>query len=130
MNLPRYKCHKEVQAVKILDLIPSTHAPCEFMYNGTAQCGYQPNECMHTNSTLPTIPDLGRHEYISQGMNDPRVAFFIKHDVAGLEDIPLTWEFMERHKPQRGGYFVVYDNGYESYSPAKPFEDGYTRIPE
>ena len=26
------------------------------------------------------------------------------------------------------GYFVVYDDGYQSWSPAKAFEDGYTRI--
>ena len=26
------------------------------------------------------------------------------------------------------GYFVVYADGYQSWSPTKPFEDGYTRI--
>jgi hypothetical protein len=28
-----------------------------------------------------------------------------------------------------GGYFVVYDDGYKSFSPQKAFEDGYTLIP-
>jgi len=28
-----------------------------------------------------------------------------------------------------GGYFVEYDDGYESYSPAVPFESGYTLVP-
>lgn len=27
-----------------------------------------------------------------------------------------------------GGYYVVYEDGYRSYSPARAFEDGYTRI--
>lgn len=27
-----------------------------------------------------------------------------------------------------GGYYVLYADGYESWSPAKAFEDGYTRI--
>lgn len=27
-----------------------------------------------------------------------------------------------------GGYYVVYDDGYTSYSPAKAFEEGYARI--
>jgi hypothetical protein len=27
-----------------------------------------------------------------------------------------------------GGYYVRYEDGYESWSPAKAFEDGYTRI--
>lgn len=30
-----------------------------------------------------------------------------------------------RHKPEVGGYFVEYDDGYKSYSPAQPFEKGY-----
>lgn len=35
---------------------------------------------------------------------------------------------MAKHKPVAGGYFVVYEDGYESFSPAKAFEEGYTRI--
>lgn len=35
-------------------------------------------------------------------------------------------EYVLRCKPQAGGYYVVYDDGYTSYSPAKAFEDGYT----
>lgn len=37
-------------------------------------------------------------------------------------------DFMVRHKLQAGGYIVVYEDGYTSYSPAKAFEEGYTRI--
>lgn len=37
-------------------------------------------------------------------------------------------QFMERHKPQVGGYLVYYEDGYLSYSPAEPFESGYTPI--
>jgi hypothetical protein len=29
-----------------------------------------------------------------------------------------------------GGYYLVYDDGYESWSPAAAFENGYTRLPE
>jgi len=29
-----------------------------------------------------------------------------------------------------GGYYVRYEDGYESWSPAKAFEEGYTRIPD
>jgi hypothetical protein len=36
--------------------------------------------------------------------------------------------FMTKHHPQVGGYIVVYDDGYMSYSPAKAFEEGYTEI--
>ena len=37
-------------------------------------------------------------------------------------------EWYEKHQPRPGGYFVVYEDGYESYSPAAAFEAGYTRI--
>lgn len=37
-------------------------------------------------------------------------------------------DWYRRHKPESGGYFVVYADGYESFSPAKAFEDGYTRV--
>lgn len=34
--------------------------------------------------------------------------------------------FMAKHNPSAGGYYVVYDDGYTSWSPAKSFEEGYT----
>lgn len=36
--------------------------------------------------------------------------------------------FSAKHQPHVGGYFVRYADGYESFSPAEPFEDGYTLI--
>lgn len=36
--------------------------------------------------------------------------------------------YVRKHNPQPGGYFVKYEDGYASFSPAKAFEDGYTRI--
>ncbi|HLG97188.1 MAG TPA: hypothetical protein VKX49_12825 [Bryobacteraceae bacterium] len=40
----------------------------------------------------------------------------------------VTGKYYRKHQPQPGGYFVVYEDGYESFSPAKAFEEGYTRI--
>ena len=42
--------------------------------------------------------------------------------------IEVDHEYVAKRGPERGGYFVVYDDGYKSFSPAKAFEDGYTRI--
>jgi hypothetical protein len=36
--------------------------------------------------------------------------------------------FVRKHDPKAGGYFVVYEDGYTSWSPADAFESGYTRI--
>ncbi len=37
-------------------------------------------------------------------------------------------EYLAKHNPQVGGYYVKYEAGYESFSPADAFEDGYTLI--
>ncbi len=37
-------------------------------------------------------------------------------------------DYMRKHQPKIGGYFVVYKDGYKSFSPAEAFEEGYTRI--
>ena len=37
-------------------------------------------------------------------------------------------EYVSKHHPKAGGYYVVYQGGYASWSPADAFEDGYTRI--
>ena len=40
-------------------------------------------------------------------------------------------EFVPLHDPARpsvGWYYVVYENGYKSFSPPEAFEQGYTRI--
>lgn len=39
-------------------------------------------------------------------------------------------EWFAKHNPQVGGYYVVYEDGYASYSPAKAFEDGYSPLVE
>ena len=36
-------------------------------------------------------------------------------------------EYMTKHAPQVGGYYVLYEDGYASFSPAQPFEAGYVR---
>lgn len=41
----------------------------------------------------------------------------------------MTDEWMKKTGAEPGGYFVWYDDGYQSYSPAQAFEAGYTRIP-
>jgi hypothetical protein len=62
-----------------------------------------------------------------------------KVDVGGLHSrmffeengyAPTTVEtaMFARYTPIRGDYYVVYDDGYKSISPAKAFEEGYTLV--
>lgn len=76
MELPRYKSHKEVQALKIADVDGVYLTP-----------------------------------------EDPR-----------FKPFEVSQAYIERHKPQVGGYYVVYADGYESFSPAPAFEEGYTLV--
>lgn len=47
---------------------------------------------------------------------------------AGGQRHKVSDSWFEKHKPERGGYFVQYENGYESYSPAEAFELGNSRL--
>jgi len=50
-------------------------------------------------------------------------------DIAGeTKVIAVPVEYVKKHTPEAGGYFVRYEDGYESFSPAAAFEGGYTLI--
>ncbi len=83
-QMPLYKCHKEVFALKIKDI------------------GY-PKEGCGTDHTL-------------------------LFEETGFAPIEVSKEYIQNHNPEAGGYYVVYKDGYKSFSPAKAFEDGYTLI--
>lgn len=42
--------------------------------------------------------------------------------------LELATQWVERYKPVVGGYYVEYEDGYTSFSPAAAFESGYTKI--
>src|SRR5581483_4563107 len=44
------------------------------------------------------------------------------------ENLSVSEEFCSRHKPAQGTYYVRYEDGYESISPARAFEDGYALL--
>lgn len=46
----------------------------------------------------------------------------------GFAPIPVDAAWYRKHDPEPGGYFIQYADGYTSFSPAGPFEEGYTRI--
>ena len=85
MELPRYRCHKIVQAAKITRIDPEPE-----WSRGSG------NWPMH----------LDGHRF----------------------PIPVHTSWIVKHKPVVGGYYVVYEDGYASYSPADAFEAGYTLI--
>lgn len=60
--------------------------------------------------------------------NDCGGTWKIVPEESGYAEITVSHDFILKHQPQAGGYYVVYDDGYKSYSPAKAFEGGYTPV--
>lgn len=88
MEMPKYKCIKDVWALKIKSIV--------FDSDLASETGRE------TNGTATFTPE------------DERYA-----------PIELSAEFVHKHNPVAGGYYVVYKDGYKSFSPASAFEDGY-----
>lgn len=44
----------------------------------------------------------------------------------GYAPFEVDGAYVHKHGPQAGGYYVVYADGYKSWSPAEAFEAGYT----
>lgn len=80
-NLPRWQCHKIVQAAQI-ESIRDQHVPDGAILGLTG-------------------------------------GFTVKVDA----------KWVDRHQARVGGYYVVYEDGYASYSPQAAFEGGYTPLP-
>lgn len=50
-------------------------------------------------------------------------------DADGAEcNIEMPMTAFSRGAPAPGDYIVIYEDGYKSWSPAKAFEEGYTRL--
>jgi hypothetical protein len=45
----------------------------------------------------------------------------------GYAAFQVSQAYLDKHEPVAGGYYVVYQDGYKSFSPAEAFESGYTR---
>lgn len=126
---PRYRCYKEVWALKIKAINPLLPPPCKHPY-GLTTCGYGPNVCMHAGSDSETVPPLGRHVYAPAdpwpyGMKESAI---ITPEDGRYAPFAVDDAYVQKHNPQAGGYFVVYADGYKSFSPSQAFEEGYTLI--
>lgn len=84
-EMPRYKSHKTVHALKIKAV----------------------------------------ERYFNHAKSDEDIRLLVED---GFAPIDGCGEICLRYIPSPGDYYVVYDDGYKSVSPAKAFEDGYTRI--
>lgn len=87
VTMQRYKCHKEVHAVRITEVKQS--AP-----------------------DAPNTVGCGTWDLFSGG-NTP---------------IVVDHNWYSKYRPVAGGYYVLYEDGYTSFSPADAFESGYSLL--
>jgi hypothetical protein len=66
--------------------------------------------------------------HVSQGVDEDE--FFLIPEDVNLMPIEVDVDFFDKHRPKAGGYYIVYADGHESFSPAEVFEAGYSLIPE
>lgn len=92
IELPKYRCHKQVWALLIAAIQPKASP------DPTGQS-------MAASYGAVIVPANDRY--------------------APLE---VSAEYVMKHNPEPGGYYVLYEDGYASYSPAAPFESGYSLI--
>lgn len=71
---------------------------------------------------------IAKIESAAVGNNESDGSMWITPAEERFARFRVQYDYMRKHKPEVGGYYVVYDDGYKSYSPAKAFEDGYTLI--
>jgi hypothetical protein len=60
--------------------------------------------------------------------NNIMTLYFNSGQVVNYKDVPEGIAVGASQAPSVGGYYVVYDDGYKSYSPSEAFEGGYTKI--
>ena len=52
----------------------------------------------------------------------------ITPEEVGYAPFKVDHAYISKHSPKAGGYYVLYKDGYKSWSPAGAFEDGYSQM--
>lgn len=97
VEMPKYRSHKDVWALKIKDISDPTQP-------GNESDG---SRLLHFEE-----PGYGARRVAAE---------FVRKHIPHVQDSLGKASYL-------GGYFVVYKDGYESFSPAQAFEEGYTRV--
>lgn len=85
---------------------------------------------MDDERALPTYQSHKKVQAVLIGAiqtNDDGSAMIVPQETE-FNPFPVDKAYVDKHQPQVGGYFVKYDDGYQSWSPAAAFEAGYTRL--
>lgn len=86
---------------------------------------YQSHKQVHALQIELIVPD---EEVAARESRETDGGAWIYPADEGYAPFKVNRAYVEKHYPKAGGYYVVYADGYESWSPREAFEQGYTRI--
>lgn len=112
-QIPQYECHKKVRAFKIGRIDHESEKYTKPVCKGSKALGTACGHCERCRH---------RNEFGSE-------YYFLHPENPSIPPLRVPPEFMARATPLPGGYLVIYEDGYMSFSPAAAFESGYTLIP-
>lgn len=123
-EMPRYQSHKTVWALKIakIEYEQREHAVVEDRHREEASIAIAEKR----------VFGLGHAEMAQSLANGEagkpyRATATIYPAEEGYAPFEVDALYLKKHNPQVGGYYIVYADGYKSWSPAQAFEEGYTR---
>jgi hypothetical protein len=68
------------------------------------------------------------HDLASKENRETDGSATITPEEDGYASFKVDHAYCRKHGPKAGGYYVVYEDGYKSWSPAEAFESGYTKL--
>lgn len=124
-EMPKYQSHKKVWALKI--------AKIEFERRDHARVEDRHREQASVDIAEGRVFGLSHADMAQTLANGEAGKFYrgtaVIHPVEdGYAPFEVDVAFLKKHNPHVGGYYVVYADGYKSFSPADAFEEGYTLI--
>lgn len=85
---------------------------------------YKCHEVVHAGKIISMKPSMSAVDYVILKIED--------HGPIEVDRNHEIWmvdrAYMDKHKPKVGGYFILYEDSYRSFSPAETFENGYTEV--
>ena len=87
----------------------------------------QQYECHKTVHAMKIVK-MERVDFEDEPNKDSVLRLFGADAEGNVLKIDVSMDYYRKHLPKVDGYYVLYNDGYESHSPTIAFEDGYTLV--
>ena len=86
----------------------------------------------NTDQAMMEMPKYNCHKQVwalkIKHIKSDATGYYIHPEDERYAPIQVDRDFVMKHEPKAGGYYVVYKGGYASFSPADAFEGGYSQV--